>query len=148
MIADKYPPTDAMSGRDPDRPARSRKTLSAFREARPERVVCQSVRLMTAEFLFMSGDRIGMRRERRRLACHIRQIAMYVCHVALQMTMTTIGEGFGRDRSTVAHACAVVEDRRDDRDFDEFVSAMERIALLAFGHVGDIGDVAREAGDV
>ncbi len=119
-------------------PADARPPHATLRDARPERVICQAVRLMTAEFLFVSGDRIGMRRERRRLACHIRQIAMYVCHVALQMRMTTIGEGFGRDRSTVAHACAVVEDRRDDRDFDEFVSAIERTALLAFGHLGEV----------
>jgi chromosomal replication initiation ATPase DnaA len=107
-------------------------------QRRPERTICQAVRLMTAEFLFVSSDRIGVRRERRRVACHVRQIAMYVCHVALQMKMTTIGEGFGRDRSTVAHACAVVEDRRDDRDFDEFVAAVERIALLAFGQFSEI----------
>ncbi len=118
---------------DPSRPP-----LSTLRQTRPERVICQAVRLMTAEFIFAAGDRIGLRRERRRLACHIRQIAMYVCHVALQMTMTTIGDGFGRDRSTVAHACAVVEDRRDDRDFDEFVGAIERVALLAFGHFGEV----------
>lgn len=97
------------------------------------RAVCQSVRLLTAEYLFVGADRIGFRRERRRIACHIRQIAMYVCHVALRMTMKSIGEGFGRDRSTVAHACAAVEDRRDNRDFDEFVSAVERVALIAFG---------------
>lgn len=97
------------------------------------RAVCQAVRLLTAEYLFVGADRIGFRRERRRIACHIRQIAMYVCHVTLRMTMTAIGDGFGRDRSTVAHACAVVEDRRDNRDFDEFVAAVERVALIAFG---------------
>jgi chromosomal replication initiation ATPase DnaA len=139
MIASKDHEREARIGRVRIRETDARPALSALRETRPERVICQSVRLMTAEFLFMSGDRIGMRRERRRLACHVRQIAMYVCHVALQMRMTTIGEGFGRDRSTVAHACAVVEDRRDDRDFDEFVGAMERIALLAFGHFSEAG---------
>ena len=139
MIASKDQEREARIGRSAPRATASRPTLSSLHESRPERVICQSVRLMTAEFIFMSGDRIGMRRERRRIACHIRQIAMYVCHVALQMRMSTIGEGFGRDRSTVAHACAVVEDRRDDRDFDEFVGAMERVALLAFGHFSEVG---------
>ena len=139
MIASKEHEREARIGRVRIRETEARPALYALRETRPERVICQSVRLMTAEFLFMSGDRIGMRRERRRLACHVRQIAMYVCHVTLQMRMSTIGEGFGRDRSTVAHACAVVEDRRDDRDFDEFVGAMERIALLAFGHFSEVG---------
>lgn len=131
MIESKHTPRHASSHR-------SAVEMARFAALRPDRRICQAVRLMTAEFLFMSSDNIGLRRERRRAACHIRQIAMYVCHVALQMSMTTIGEGFGRDRSTVAHACAVVEDRRDDRHFDEFVGAVERIALLAFGHIGDI----------
>lgn len=95
--------------------------------------ICQAVRMLTAEFLLVGCEKVGMRRERRRMACHIRQISMYVCHVTLQMKLTAIGRGFGRDRSTVARACAVVEDRRDDKNFDEFVSAIERIALLAFG---------------
>ena len=138
MIASNDQDREARMARGGSRASEFRPTLSTLHETRPERVICQSVRLMTAEFLFVSSDRIGMRRERRRLACHVRQIAMYVCHVALQMRMTTIGEGFGRDRSTVAHACAVVEDRRDDRDFDEFVAAIERIALLAFGHVSEV----------
>lgn len=138
MIASNDQDRETRAARGGSRASDPRPTLSTLRETRPERVICQSVRLMTAEFLFVSSDRIGMRRERRRLACHVRQIAMYVCHVALQMRMTTIGEGFGRDRSTVAHACAVVEDRRDDRDFDEFVAAIERIALLAFGHVSEV----------
>lgn len=95
---------------------------------------CEAVRLLTAEFFHVACERIGLRRDSRRMACHIRQIAMYVCHVSLQMTLTAIGAGFARDRSTVAHACAMVEDRRDNREFDEFVSALERIAALAFGN--------------
>ncbi|HWU61770.1 MAG TPA: helix-turn-helix domain-containing protein [Ensifer sp.] len=138
MISSRDRERPAPFNPEADRTPARRPPHTILRDTRPERVICQSVRLMTAEFLFVSGDRIGMRRERRRLACHIRQIAMYVCHVALQMRMTTIGEGFGRDRSTVAHACAVVEDRRDDRDFDEFVSAIERIVLLAFGHFSEV----------
>lgn len=138
MIASNDQDRETRAAHGGSRASELRPPLSTLHETRPERVICQSVRLMTAEFLFVSSDRIGMRRERRRLACHVRQIAMYVCHVALQMRMTTIGEGFGRDRSTVAHACAVVEDRRDDRDFDEFVAAIERIALLAFGHVSEV----------
>ena len=108
---------------------------SARLSGQHERVVCDAVRQMTAEFFFAAHGRVGPRRERRRFVCHIRQIAMYVCHVALRMTQTTIGLGFGLDRSTVAHACAVVEDRRDDREFDEFVAAVERIAVLAFGEI-------------
>lgn len=99
----------------------------------PLRSVCRIVRQMVCELVQLFGDRVMLRRDRRRLSCHVRQIAMYVCHVALQISMSDIGEAFGRDRTTVGHACHVVEDRRDDLAFDEFVSAVERIVTAVFG---------------
>ena len=55
-----------------------------------------------------------------------RQAAMYLCHVALGMNFEAIGRAFGRDRTTVAHACRVIEDRRDDIWFDCRMAALER----------------------
>lgn len=95
--------------------------------------ICRGVRQMIWEVLVLTGGRLTERRDRRRHACQVRQISMYVCHVALRMPMADIGLAFGRDRSTVSHACHVVEDRRDDPVFDEFVSAIERISTAAFG---------------
>lgn len=99
----------------------------------PLKSACRIVRQMVCELVQLFGDRVMLRRDRRRLSCHVRQIAMYVCHVALQISMSDIGEAFGRDRTTVGHACHVVEDRRDDLAFDEFVSAVERIVTAVFG---------------
>ena len=92
------------------------------------RIVCMVVRQLTAELLGVVGDRQEVRRARRRASCHVRQIAMYVCHVALSMSYGEIAEAFGLDRTTVSHACHVVEDRRDDSAFDTFVSTVERLA--------------------
>lgn len=47
-----------------------------------------------------------------------RQIAMYLAHVTCGLKLTETGELFERDRTTVAHACSVVEDRRDEPSFD------------------------------
>src|SRR5690606_14561734 len=47
-----------------------------------------------------------------------RQAAMYLAHVSCGMTLTEVGEMFGRDRTTVAHGCLRVEYRRDDPAFD------------------------------
>lgn len=55
-----------------------------------------------------------------------RQLAMYLSHVILGRSLTEIGDAFGRDRTTVSHACAVIEDLRDDPDFDAEVSGFER----------------------
>nr|WP_108001393.1 helix-turn-helix domain-containing protein [Mycoplana dimorpha] len=102
------------------------------------RSVCRIVRQLVAELLLLSSERAPGRRERRRPAAHVRQIAMYVCHVALQIPLAEIGAAFGRDRTTVGHACNVVEDRREDRAFDDFVATVERITLAVFGTTGVI----------
>lgn len=98
----------------------------------PIRNVCRIVRQMVAELFPLLGDRVMPRRDRRRYTCHVRQIAMYVCHVALRIPMSDIGDALGRDRTTVSHACHVVEDRRDDPAYDEFVAAVERTVNSIF----------------
>lgn len=74
-------------------------------------------------------------------AAFARQVAMYLAHVTCGATMTEVGILFERDRTTVAHACGVVEDRRDDPNFDCKLDYLEQaIACLAdalsFGHFG------------
>lgn len=62
----------------------------------------------------------------------IRQLAMYVAHVTLRLSMKDVGIGFGRDRTTVTHACHLIEDLRDDIEFDRMVVMTEKIASAAF----------------
>lgn len=68
----------------------------------------------------------------------VRQIAMYVGHVVLRLNMSDVGRGFDRDRTTVLYACHLVEDMRDDADFDRIVATMERIVGAAFRERGTI----------
>ena len=63
----------------------------------------------------------------------VRQVAMYVAHVVLRLNMGDIGKAFGRDRTTVLYACQMIEDLRDDEDFDRIITMTERVALAAFG---------------
>jgi len=58
-------------------------------------------------------------------AAHARQVAMYLGHVACRLSLTDVGRMFGRDRTTVAHACAVIEDARDDPAFDRALDLLE-----------------------
>lgn len=59
-----------------------------------------------------------------------RQTAMYLSHVAFGLSLTEIGASYGRDRTTVRHACARIEDRRDDPAQDLALTALET-ALVA-----------------
>ncbi|WP_156410139.1 helix-turn-helix domain-containing protein [Bosea sp. Root381] len=66
----------------------------------------------------------GPQRGRRPIA-RARQTAMYLAHVAFGLTLTRVGICFGRDRTTVRHACALIEDRRDDPALELGLSALE-----------------------
>ena len=59
-----------------------------------------------------------------------RQVAMYLAHVGCGLTLTEVGRVFARDRTTVAHACARVEDRRDDAKFDRSLELLEGVMRL------------------
>jgi len=62
----------------------------------------------------------------------VRQIGMYVAHVCLRLSMNDVGKGFGRDRTTVLHACHLIEDMRDEPEFDRIVAMTERVTEAAF----------------
>lgn len=54
-----------------------------------------------------------------------RQVAIYLTHVAFEMSLARTAAAFGRDRSTAAYACHRIEDRRDDPHFDAFLDDLE-----------------------
>jgi chromosomal replication initiation ATPase DnaA len=58
-------------------------------------------------------------------AARARHLAMYLAHVVKGISLTTIGSAFGRDRTTVSYACALIEDLRDDAAFDAELDALE-----------------------
>ncbi len=69
-----------------------------------------------------------------------RQLAMYLMHVVLRHDYAAVGAYFDRDRTTVSHACATIEDRRDDPAFDAEVAGLE--AALAEPALGEEADRA------
>ena len=128
-----------------DSPVQLAPPFAPLREGPPAQLsashlaVCAAIWQMTEEMLLLTSWPIPHRRDQRRLLCHARQIAMYVCHVVLRLSLTEIGRAFGRDRTTVGHACHVVEDRRDDPAFEAFVGALERVAQrLVVPPAGDL----------
>lgn len=127
-------PADAgeeRNGRDPDALADNDFDAPARPLTSERRLLCMIVRQLTHELL----TAVGMETEgpgRRRAVGHVRQVAMYVCHVAYSMPMGEVAQAFGRDRSTVGHACRMVEDRRDDAAYDGFVTIIERMASAVY----------------
>jgi chromosomal replication initiation ATPase DnaA len=54
-----------------------------------------------------------------------RQLAMYLMHTHYCRIYSEVGRFFGRDRTTVSHACGLIEEMREDIAFDESVARLE-----------------------
>ncbi|MFT3725388.1 MAG: helix-turn-helix domain-containing protein [Hyphomonadaceae bacterium] len=68
---------------------------------------------------------------RRTKVAFARQVAMYVAYVGFGMSLARVAAAFGRDKSTIAYACRVIEDRRDEPAFDRWMEALEASAAGA-----------------
>jgi chromosomal replication initiation ATPase DnaA len=65
------------------------------------------------------------KRDRRATVALARHVAMYLLHTLYGFSFTLIGAHFSRSRKTVAHACAVIENLRDDPAMDRVLSTLE-----------------------
>lgn len=92
-------------------------------DQRTRRVVESAVAVV---FLVDLHELDGPSRGEARIAL-ARQVSMYLLNCAFQISHTQIGRIYGRDRTTVRHACAVIEDRRDEPMFDRTLSNLEEI---------------------
>ena len=100
-----------------------------------ERLCRQLESLTAAAFAVPVGEMRAPSRRARTIA-FARQSAMYLAHVTLGLSYSATGRLFDRDRTTAAHACRLVEDRRDDPAVDRTLVALEDIC----------GVLARDAG--
>ncbi|WP_213597092.1 helix-turn-helix domain-containing protein [Pseudochrobactrum algeriensis] len=74
--------------------------------------------------------------------CHIariRQFGMYIAHTMFGLSMSEVAYAFCRERTTVKHACHLIEDMRENEKFDRSVSSFEYLirALYPCGSVGE-----------
>lgn len=76
------------------------------------------------DFGLEPGDLFGPTRGAPRTA-FARQVAMYLAHIAFALSFGAISRVFDRDRTTVAHACRVVEDGRDELRLDLRLETLE-----------------------
>lgn len=99
-------------------------TVVAFDVAGRDPAAARLLRLVSRA----TGVPVDRLRHRSRCTADVaeaRQLAMYLMHVVLQRTYEDIGRALGRERTTVSHACAVTEDRRDDPAFEALVATLE-----------------------
>ena len=87
--------------------------------------LCDLVSLATAAaFAIPVGELIAETRRAPTVA-FARQTAMYLAHVAFGLSFTEVGRAFGRDRTTAAYACRLIEEQRDDPAIDAVLGPLE-----------------------
>ncbi len=90
-----------------------------------KRIVVVTMNL-TARACGVPASAIFAANQRKAPVAFARQLAMYLCHVVGDMSLRDVAAGFGRDRTTVSHACHAIEDRRECPIFDRQVEHLER----------------------
>lgn len=113
-------------------PISARRGVSSSRRRERTIELCECMMDITAALFNVSSKEMRRSGRTSQEVARVRQIAMYVAHVVLHMSMREVGRGFGRDRTTVVHACHLIEDMREEPDFDQVVVMTERVAAAAF----------------
>ncbi|MFZ1813239.1 MAG: helix-turn-helix domain-containing protein [Rhizobiaceae bacterium] len=88
------------------------------------------VRLIAFSCRCSEAEILGQERGASRIS-RARQIAIYLLHTSLSLAYGEIGRLFNRDRTTISHACRLIEDLRDDPKMDQFICELEAIIDLA-----------------
>ncbi len=85
--------------------------------------------LVARTFAVRESDLLAKTRCRAQTA-FARQVAMYLAHTSFGLSLTEVGALFERDRTTVAHGCALIEDRRDMPWLDQTLAILDQSLRL------------------
>ena len=128
-------PIDAQFNYRPSRRNRRFASPPAYLRSLLDRLVATSFGIDTVLLIQPSRGRAHVARAR--------QVAMYLAHTECGLSLTEVGKLYERDRTTVAHACQIVEDGREDRHFDAAMQNMAcAIAIMQAAYSGLDLDVA------
>lgn len=112
--------------RGPATPAAAMMARSPRITPRDEPVLTREFVLSTVATVFEVEPELLLAPSRGRAnVARARQVAMYLAHIGCELSLTAVGRLFGRDRSTVAHACRRVEDAREHPSFNHSIRIME-----------------------
>jgi chromosomal replication initiation ATPase DnaA len=122
-----------------DRVAGSLSATRLIDDTTPEKraQICEAVIDLCSALFNVSGHDLRQANRCSQGIARVRQIAMYLCNTTLGVSLTEIGKAICRDRTTVSHAVQLIEDLRDDAEFDAIMEQVERVTRIAF--VGEVG---------
>lgn len=93
--------------------------------ARTARRLCETAAFAASAAFAVPVGELHAETRRSFYVAFARQSAMYLAHVSFGVSLSDVGRSFGRDRTTAAHACRLIEDRRDDPAIDAVLASLE-----------------------
>lgn len=92
----------------------------------PIREACLMAAHLAAESSGLPLDEVLHTERRGRASASARALAMYLAHVGLGTPVGQVARAFRRHRSTVAHACRLIEEHREEPGCDRRIATLER----------------------
>ena len=100
-----------------------------FSKTVKKRVTVPNIQKVVEEFYGISHNALVGKKKDRNIA-YARQIAMFLSYKMLDITVSSIGNSFNRDHSTVLHSIKVVEDKlKINRELVEEIEILEKRIL-------------------
>ena len=93
--------------------------------ARAVQRLCDVVAIATAATFAVPVGELTSSSRRSPYVAFARQSAMYLAHVTFGLNYSEVARAFGRDRTTAAYACQLIEERRDDPAIDAMLGSLE-----------------------
>lgn len=85
------------------------------------------IEIIVAQVFSVPRELLKSGRRGKASVARARQVAMYLAHVIAAIPILDIAQAYGRDRSTVAYACQVIENGRDEPVFNRTLDLLEGI---------------------
>lgn len=96
--------------------------------------------VLLADFFQVSLEELRSAQRGSSHVARIRQFGMYIAHTMFGLSMSEVAYAFSRERTTVKHACHLMEDMRENASFDRSVSSFEYLIRTIYPDAGASSD--------
>lgn len=100
--------------------------------------LCGALMSLLSFFFQVSLKELRSAERKNNRIARIRQFGMYIAHTMFGLSMAEVAYAFSRERTTVKHACHLIEDMRENEKFDQNVSDFEYLVRSLYPGVGNI----------
>ncbi len=98
--------------------------------------ICGALLVLLSAFFKVPLQELRSAQRGKSNIARIRQLGMYIAHTMFGLSMAEVAYAFSRERTTVKHACHLIEDMRDDEAFDRNVSSFEYLIRIIYADGG------------